>query len=250
MFFGFDLKDLFMFPIRDAEARKHLLIGGLIALAAFFIPVIPYLILLGYAVQIARQIMRGESPHMIPFEDWGGMLKDGLKLFGIRMIYSIPIFIIAIPMMLAGIIVPFIAEGMNSGDVETFLAIFSVIMMAGVCLIIPLSLPLIVIIPAAEMYAVDKDEFSAAFRFKEWWSILRANLGGFIAAFGIYYVASMVLALAIQILAATIILSCLLIVLLPAMTIYLTLIMYATIAAAYRDGKTKLAQMESAPQTA
>jgi mannose/fructose/N-acetylgalactosamine-specific phosphotransferase system component IID len=50
----------------------------------------------------------------------------------------------------------------------------------------------------------------------------------------------MVLAIGMQILIATLILACLLFILMPAMTIYLTLIMYTTVAIAYRDGRAKL----------
>lgn len=240
MFFGFDLKELFMFPFKDEEARKHLLIGGLIAIAAFFIPVLPYLVLIGYSAQISKQVLKGEQPHMIPWEDWGGLIKEGLRLFGIRMIYSLPILIIAMPVFLMGIAMPVIAEGMNSNDAEGLIAVFSLLMVAGMCLIIPISIPLIVIIPAAEMHVVEKDNFSAGFQFKEWWQILRTNLGGFIAAFGIYWALSMVLSFVMQILMLTFILACLLIILIPAMTIYLSLIMYATSAVAYRDGREKL----------
>lgn len=240
MFFGFDLKELFMFPFKDEEARKYLLIGGLVAVAAFFIPVLPYLVLIGYSAQISKQVLKGEQPHMIPWEDWGGMLKEGLRLFGIRMIYSLPILIITMPVFVMGIAMPFIAEGMNSNDAEGLIAVFSLLMVAGMCLIIPISIPLIVIIPAVEMHVIEKDNFSAGFQFKEWWQILRANLGGFIAAFGIYWALSMVLSFAMQILMLTFILACLLIILIPAMTIYLSLVMYATSAIAYRDGREKL----------
>ncbi|HRJ76109.1 MAG TPA: DUF4013 domain-containing protein, partial [Anaerolineales bacterium] len=119
---------------------------------------------------------------------------------------------------------------------------YFLIVFGGTCFIIPISLVMAVIIPAAEMKVIETDDFYALFRFKEWWQIFRANLGGFIAAFGIYYLLSFLLAFAIQIIFATIILSCLLIVLMPAITFYITVIMYATAAVAYKDGKAKLAQ--------
>ncbi len=93
MFFGYDLKEIVTFPFKDADSRKYLLIGGLISIAAFFIPILPYFILYGYAVIIVRQVLNGESPHMVPWEDWGGMLKDGAKLFGVRLIFALPIII-------------------------------------------------------------------------------------------------------------------------------------------------------------
>lgn len=243
MFFGFNLSEIIMFPIKDAEARKHLFIGALISLAGFIIPILPFFVLMGYSVLIARQVLRGESPRMVAWEDWGDMFKNGAKLFGVRMIYSLPIIILVIPVVLISFIMPIAAANMNSADAEAIFILFPLLMFGFMCLIIPISLPLAVIIPAAEMHSIEKDEFSAAFQFKEWWQILRANLGGFIAAFAIYYVLSMVLSIIMQVLIATVILSCLLIIFLPAMTAYLSILMYVMTAIAYREGKAKLAQV-------
>ena len=187
---------------------------------------------------------------MIAWDDWGGMLKDGARMFGVRMVYSLPILILVIPLMLAGIAMPIVMANVNSADADSIIVVFSLVMLGTMCLIIPISLPLTAIIPAAEMYAVDKNEFASGFRVGEWWSIFRANLSGFIAAFAIYYVASMILTVALQIIMATIILSCLLPIFVPGITVYLTLIMYATIAQAYKVGKEKLSQKEIVPANA
>jgi hypothetical protein len=244
---GIDLNQIFLFPVKDTEARKYFLIGCAVALAGFIIPVVPYLVLFGYAARIAKQIFNGEAPRMVAWDNWGKMLQDGARMFGVRMVYTLPIFIIAIPLMIAGIAMPFITENVNSADANSIIIIFSMIMLATLCLVISLSLPLTAIIPAAEMHAVDKNEFAAGFRFGEWWQIFRANLGGFIAAFVIYYVASLVLTFALQIIMATLILSCLLPILLPGVTAYLMLTMYATIAQAYKGGKDKIAQKNFVP---
>lgn len=242
MFFGFDLKEIFMFPLKDEESRKHLLVGGLVALAGFFLPIVPYLLMLGYAAQIARQGLRGDAPRMIAWEDWGALLKEGAKLLGIRLIFSLPLLMVTLPLMLAGFALPFAAETMNSTDADALVAVFGLVMMGSFCFILPVSLILAILLPVAEMHVIEQGDFAAGFLFKEWWAILRANLGGFIAAFGITYLASMILMILVQILAATLIFACLLIVLLPAITIYLTLIMYMVSAAAYRNGKMKLTQ--------
>jgi hypothetical protein len=243
MFFGINLQEILTFPFKDDQARKHLLVGSLVALSAFVIPILPYLALMGYAVSIARQILRGEEPRMVAWEDWSSLLSDGIKLFGVRMVYSIPIFLLVIPIILISTILPIFATTLDSREAEMFFVLFPLLVTGLICILIPLSIPLAILIPVAELHTVEKGEFAAAFQFKEWWSILRVNLSGFLAAFGVYYIASMLVAILIQILAATIILSCLLIVLIPASTIYLTLITYAVTAVAYREGKAKLAQV-------
>lgn len=243
MFFGFNLSEIFMFPIKDAEARKYLFIGALVVLAGSIIPVLPLLVLMGYSVIIARQVLRGESPRMVAWEDWGDMFKNGAKIFGVRMIYSVPIFLITIPLIFISIGLPIFASTLDSREAELFFVAFPLLITGMMCILIPISLPLAILIPAAEIHSIEKDDFSAAFQFKEWWQILRANLSGFIAAFAIYYVVSMVLAIIMQLLFATVILACLLIVFIPAMTAYLSIIMYVMSAIAYCEGKAKLAHV-------
>src|SRR5690606_3400237 len=165
----------------------------------------------------------------------------------LRFIVNIPILILVIPIMLVSFIFPFVLDGANSIDVEKILPIYFLVIFGGICFLIPISLILAVVTPAAEMKVIETDEFSALFRFKEWWQVFRANLSGFVAAFGIYYLLTFVLSFAIQILMVTVILSCLLIVLLPAITFYVTIIMYVTSAIAYKDGKAKLAQALESP---
>ncbi|MBL8098410.1 MAG: DUF4013 domain-containing protein [Anaerolineales bacterium] len=242
MFFGFNLNEIFMFPVKDDESRKHFYVGIAVSLLAFIVPIVPYIILFGYGAQIAKQIINGESPRMIAWTDWGKLFKDGLKVFGARLVIGLPILVFVLPIMIISFAFPFVMENASAREAESMALVFTVIMLGFTCFIFPISLVMAVIIPAPEMYVIDKDDFKAVFQFREWWKIFRANLGGFIAAFGIYYIVSFVMAFAMQILIATLILACLLIVLLPAMTIYITLIMYVLGAMAYKDGKAKLAQ--------
>jgi hypothetical protein len=244
MFFGFDLKEIFLFPVRDAEARKHLLIGALVSIAAFIIPILPYFVLFGYAVRIVKQVLREEPLRMVPWDDWGGMFTDGAKMFGVRFIYSLPIILLVMPMMILSIAAPIFMENTNGSEANAFFTLLMIVTFGSFCLIVPISIVIAIFIPAAEMHMVDRDEFAAGFRIKEWLGIFRANISGFIAAFGIYFVATMIMSIAFQVIIATVILACLLPILLPALTIYMLLIMYVTIAQAYRDGKAKLSQHE------
>jgi hypothetical protein len=243
MLFGIDLTQTFTFPFKGDGAWKHFLIGCLVSLAAFIIPVIPFLVLYGYAVRIVKQIINAEPPHMVEWDDWGGMIKDGAKLFGIRIIYAIPVLILAAPLFISAIVMPFIIGDGNNSHFNVIFPILMVVMFGSICILIPVSFVLAFITPAAEMYMVEKGEFSAGFRIREWWTILRANIGGFVAAVVIFYIATMVMSFAIQIIGATLIFACLLPFLFPAITMYSTLIMYTTIAQAYKASKEKLAPM-------
>jgi len=247
MLSGIELNQIFMFPIKDAEARKFFLIGCVVALAGFVVPVLPYLVLFGYAMRIAKQIFNGEAPHMVAWEDGEDLFKEGAKIFGVRLIYSLPIFLFSLPLLLAGITLPIVLERVNGAQADTVMFVFLLIMLVSLLLLIPISVIIFAIIPAAEMHTASKNEFAAGFRFQEWWLIFRANLNGFLAAFAIYILASIALGFVLQLILTTLILSCLLPVLLPAVTTYLTLIMYTAAAQAYQAGKEKLTQVENAP---
>lgn len=238
---GTDLTQILLFPVKDSEARKHFLIGCAIVLAGFIVPIIPYLLIFGYAAQIVRQIFDGEEPRMTAWDNWGGLFQDGARMFGVRLVYILPILLIAFPMFLAGVAMPIIMENVNSSEVDAVMVVFALVMLVFGCLLTLLSLPLGLVIPAAEMRAVTKNEFAAGFRFRKWWGIFRANLGGFIAAFAIFYALSMLLGVVIQIMVATLILACLLPFVIPAVSMYSMLMKYAMFAQAYKVGMDKLA---------
>jgi hypothetical protein len=242
MFFGYNLNEILMFPIKDDESRKHFYVGIVVSLLAFIIPIAPFIILFGYGAQIAKQVLNNESPRMIAWTDWGKLFNDGLKVFGARFILGLPLLIFVLPIIFTSIIFPVIVENADPSQAEAMIPLIFLVIFGSFCFILPISILSAVVIPAAEMHVIEKNDFKAVFRFSEWWKILRANLGGFIASFGIYYIVSFILAFASQILFATVILACLAIVVLPAMTIYITLIMYVTSAMAYKNGKAKLEQ--------
>jgi Protein of unknown function (DUF4013) len=247
MFFGIDLNQTFSFPFKDAESRKHFLIGCLVSLTAFIIPILPFFFLYGYAIRIVKQIMNNETPRMVAWDDWGGMFMDGARMFGVRIIYSIPIMILTAPLFISSIVMPILMGNSNSSEMDALFPILMVIMFCTFCFLIPISFLLAIVIPAAEMHVVDKDEFAAGFRIGEWWKIFRANISGFIAAFAVYLVSAIILGFAVQLIWVTLIFACLMPILMPAITIYILLIMYTTIAQAYKVGKEKLALVEIVP---
>jgi hypothetical protein len=247
MFFEIDLNQTFSLPFKDAESRKHFLIGCLVSLAAFIIPILPFFFLYGYAVRIVKQIMNNETPRMVAWDDWGGMFKDGARMFGVRIIYSIPIMILTAPLFISLIVTPILMGNSKGSEMDAIFPVLMAITFCAICILLPISFLLAIVIPAAEMHVVDKDEFPAGFRIGEWWPIFRANLGGFVAAFAIYMVSAIILGIVVQIIGATLIFACLLPFLFPMITMYILLIMYTTIAQAYKVGKEKLAQIEIAP---
>ncbi len=238
MLFGFDLGRLLYFPVENSEARKNFLIGSLVIFASFIIPILPYLLAIGYVMRIMRQVIEGETPRMIAWDDWEGMLKDGLKLFGVRFVYSLPLLLVFLPVMLVFLVAPFLAATLENENI--FFLTFLVFPVFMVCLF-PLSLAFALILPAPEAHVAATREFSAGFRIGEWWPIFRKNIAGFLVAFLVIYGVSMVFSIAFQIIFMTVILACLMPFILPAYSFYLLLVQHTLFAQAYREGRERLA---------
>ena len=240
-----DLNQLFLFPVKDNEARRNFLITSLVYFASFIIPILPLILVMGYTARIMRQVVNGEEPHMTTWDDWEAMLKDGLYLFGVRVAYMLPIFLILFPLYLGMVMAPFWMEmGNNTNEGLLFLPflLFSI----GMVIIFPLSLALGIILPAAEIHTAVNNDFAAGFRFREWWPIFRVNWSGFLLAYIIALVASMILSSLVGIAMITIVLFCIIPFIMPAISAYLSLIMYAAFAHAYKEGKDRLAQQPTA----
>jgi len=239
MLFGYDLNHLFSFPVRDREALKYFLIGCVIYLAGFIIPIIPWLIVTGYSAILIRQILKGDQPHLVPWDNWEMLLKDGAILFGVRLIYTLPIFLMMVPLFIILFTFPFLA-GNNDQILGIASLVLALLSSMTVILIMPLSLVIGLIAPAAEVHVIAHDDFMAGFRIKEWWPIFKKNWGGFLVSLAIMYGLLMVMSVVLQIMFFTIVLICLLPFFTPVVSMYITLIEYAAFAQAYKEGQDRL----------
>ena len=236
-----NLKQLFLFPIQDDEARKNFLITSLVYFASFIIPILPVLVVMGYIARVIRQVVNGEEPRMTLWDNWESMFKDGIYLFGVRLVYSIPIFIVIFPLYFGMILAPLWMEAGHGANEELFFVPF-LIFAAGMLITFPISLALGIILPAAEVHTIVNNDFAAGFRVREWWPIFRANWTGFLLAYLIALVASMILSSIVAIAMITIVLFCVIPFIMPAISAYLSLVMYAAFAHAYKEGQAKLQQ--------
>ena len=239
MLSNFDLNHLLTFPFKEVEARKQFLTGALVYLAAFVIPIIPVLLATGYMMRIMRPVLKGEQPQMVEWDEWGEMATDGARLFGVRLIFMLPIFLLLCPLFGLSIALPFIIE--NASQNADWIAIIFPLLFGGFFLILmPLSLAISVISPVAEVHVTDKSEFAAAFRVREWWPIFRANWGGFLLALAIAYGIGFALTIVVQFAILTIVLICILPFILPGIAMYVSLVMYTAFAQAYKGGQERL----------
>ena len=120
------------------------------------------------------------------WEDWGGLFVRGLKLFGIFLIWSLPLIVVAIPFGIGS------ALANNNSDAG-FLA--SMFFFCGSCLAILWGLVLLLVSPAIYVHLARTDSFGAGFDFAWLWSFTRDNITNVIVAILLILVAGIIAAI-------------------------------------------------------
>lgn len=241
-----NIQDTLLFPFRDRNAWTQFLIACAIMLAAFIIPLLPSILLIGYTVKIMRAvILEKRSPSMPQWQgsDWGEMFMDGLRLYGAQFVLMLPLFLLLGCGMVSLIGGSAGLSALASDDVQ-FLAPFGgLLLFLGIALTLLfslLSLPYSIITSAATGHVVAKNSFQAAFEFREWWQVFRAAVGPFLIAYAIIMAISFVLVMVMQIAMITIVLMCIVPFLMIPYSVYLILLTSTLYAQAYAKGQEAL----------
>ncbi len=246
---------------KDPEWKNKFLIGSLLALIAFFIPLLGLLALIpmyGYTLILMRATMRGE-PHVLPkWAEFGELLVSGLK----ASLSSIGYFIPGCLVFACGIITFFSlffgsafgasvsANGSRaaaSSALGLFAGQFILFFTFGIGFVI-FALGAI-IVPVAIGQYVRTGEISAGYRWSEISRILRANPAGFVLAWLVYLGLTLILSFTAQILYYTIVLCVFIPFLAAPMSFYLALLFAQFFGAAYREAASRAGLLNpSTPQ--
>ncbi len=162
-----DFAKPFSYVFEDQNWIKKLAIAGLITL----IPVVGWLYLLGWGLEITRQLIKGE-PVILPETDFSKYLIRGLKAWVIGLVYSIPSIILQIPAQIAN----FMASSSNSFDDGSGVMTggITVLILCTSVLNLIYSLLMAFIIPAAyDLFLVHNEEIGAGFRFGEIFAMIK-----------------------------------------------------------------------------
>ncbi len=246
-----DLQTLFAFPFKDPQWKNKFLIGFLLMLAGYVIPIVPFMLVYGYCAQIMRRIIvEGGQAFLPAWDDWNGLFRDGVKLFGVTFVFNLPVLLLfcggyglfitvmvgtglAADMPSTGETGPALVEVLPFFGTLTWLVMMGLGMLAG--------LAVTIVLPVISAHVVATGEFGAAYRVREWWAIFRANLGGYLFSYVLIMGAWMVLTFVVQLLYFTVVLCCLTPFVLIAAVFYLMVIGSVLFAEAYRAGVQKLA---------
>lgn len=156
------LTEALEYPRRRDDWLKTVLIGGVLALFSFLI--VPGILLAGYVVRVLRGTMHGDATPPA-FEDWGGLLGDGLRAAVIGIVYGVLPSLVFLVMAVAGGLLSFGGGGVGDG-----LGLLTVLLGGLVALVVGLAVAYV--LPAALANFVETGRIGAAFS----WSELRPVL--------------------------------------------------------------------------
>jgi hypothetical protein len=236
------LQTFLLFPVRDAVARKNFLVACLVMLANFIVPILPMLALMGYIARIMRQVIdENREPVMPAWDDWNGFINDGLRIWGFRIVLSMPLMIVFFGGMGIYLFTALVsALSKNPEDMAPLLLVGTLVFMLTMGFFFIVGIPFGVASLVGSCHVVARRSFSAGFAFKEWWPILRQNFAGFIIYYLIAMAVSYALVFVVQILFITIIFFCIFPFVIPILTAYMLLIQDTLFARAYAEGRAQL----------
>jgi Protein of unknown function (DUF4013) len=180
---AFDFGKPFQYVFEDPKWVEKILIGGLFYLAVFAI--IGWFFILGYAARTARNIIRGDETPLPEWTDVGQFFSEGARLVGVALCYTLPMFVIVMTFVWPMIF----ADAMDSHILDAFAG--GMAMMLS-CIVVPLSLAMMIFMPASLLFAAVEQRFSAAFEFNRIWLFIRNNVGNYLLAVVVYLVARFV----------------------------------------------------------
>jgi hypothetical protein len=147
----------------------------------FLIGLIPLMIVIGYTIDVLRNVMKGDEPALPEWQDWGGFLSRGFKVVAATFIWSLPALLLMIPLIVGSALAD---QGQGQGG-EAF---GIVIICCASCLLLIWLLFVTLITPAIYIRIAATDRFTAAFDVGPMWAFTRDNLGSVIVALLLVYV--------------------------------------------------------------
>jgi hypothetical protein len=228
---------LITFPFKDERWASKFLVGGLLSLCGFLIP-LTFIPLSGYMVRVMRRTESEGVLSLPAWDDWGDLILSGLKAWLVTIVYSLPLWVTMFcgygAMVAGGLIAPF---GAAEESVLPVIGGVALVLMGlaafGVGMI--LAFPVMFLAPIALVRMVADDSLNSAFQFGEVWRELKTGFKEYIVAFLVYLALSMGASMVATLLFYTICLTCLAPFAMAAAVVYAMVMEGALFGLAYRE---------------
>ena len=177
-----DVGKAFSFVFEDENWIVKLLIGGVLSL----IPFVGVILLYGYGLELMQNVIQSRPRPLPDWDDWEGKLVKGIMYIVIGLVYALPIIVLSVcfGLLLAAL-----------GAAEAEGAVNLVGSLGGLCfgglaflygILMTLALP-----PAYGRY-LETGELGAAFRFGQVFALVRNNIGGWLIALVLTWLAGLI----------------------------------------------------------
>jgi len=174
-----DIGKAFTYIFDDESWITKIIIGGILGI----IPIVNFAVF-GYVVEIIRNVAQGLERPLPEWSEFGNKFVKGLMVFIIYFIYTIPIWLLMCCFWAAGL-----ALGGGNGNGENLIAL---LLFPLYCLVGLYGLVLAILSPAILINYAVTGEVGSAFRFGELFGLITGNLGNYIIAILLTWVASLI----------------------------------------------------------
>lgn len=157
--------DAFTFVFQDPDWFKKIIIPGLIGI---LIPIVGQIVLLGWALKVTLNVIRN-NPSPLPEMEFGADLGRGFKAWVVSLVYSIPMMIFYLPILILSLV--------TSESGEQSMAV--VVAIAGICfgfLMLLYGIVMGLMLPAAYAKVAVEDSIGAGLAFGEIFKMVKNNL--------------------------------------------------------------------------
>jgi len=188
-----DFGRCFTFVTEDPEWLVKVLIGGVFVMLSVLLIGLPFAF--GYVARTLRNVVAGAARPLPAWDDLGGIFSDGLRVFGVQIVYSLGVAAVALaPLCIvgAGAIAVGTTPERAPGVEDTVGAVGALGIMAFYGLAMLAGLVLAVYLPAALVRTVMKESFGEGFNFKGNVAFITANLANYALSVVAYLVAGFV----------------------------------------------------------
>ena len=177
-----DIGKSFSFVFDDENWIVKVLVGVVLSL----IPIIGQVLMYGYGLELMKNVIEGRANPLPEWDDWGGKVVKGIMYIVISLVYALPI-------ILLGLCFGGLTAVLGAAEAEDALNVIASI--GGICyggfaflyaILMALALP-----PAIGRY-LDTGELGAAFRFGDVFALVRDNIGGWIIALVLAWLAGLI----------------------------------------------------------
>lgn len=162
-------------PFKDKDWATKLLIGAGISL----VPILNFAVN-GYSLEVLRNTEHGQDVPLPKWDDLGKHFIDGIKLFVVQLIYSIPILALVFVMMVMSLGFGWSTEHFSSSARNTMGSGFAVVVLAMSCVSVLYGLVIAFLTPAMYIQLARTGSIGSTFRLNEMMALVQRNLGDYI----------------------------------------------------------------------